>query len=242
MKELLVIQQELKAPKNQRNNFGKYNYRSLEDILESVKPILAKEKCILTLSDIIENIGTKNYLKATAILYSNDGKEIASNSAYAREAENQKGMNDSQLTGSTSSYARKYALNGLFAIDDNKDSDATNTHGARTSPPQQTKRRDYTLEASKCKNLAELKNWFLGLSKEEQKLATKVKDNRKEELSETIDYRFTIPNAKDGKEMQRLSKELGKDRAKLKDYPDIIKLYNEKCEELGLNELTKLPF
>jgi hypothetical protein len=125
MKLLNKIQQELKAPKNQFNSFGNYKYRSCEDILEAVKPLLGE--ATVTLSDEIVNIGKFNYVKATATF--RDGDDVTETTAHAREAETQKGMNDSQITGSTSSYARKYALNGLFLIDDNKDSDTTNTHG-----------------------------------------------------------------------------------------------------------------
>jgi hypothetical protein len=124
---LKEIQQELKAPKNQLNKFGNYNYRSLEDILEAVKPILGKLDCSLIISDEVVNIGDRYYIKATAKLYTKD-KIIAENTAYARESESKKGMDESQITGATSSYARKYCLNGLFAIDDTKDADATNTH------------------------------------------------------------------------------------------------------------------
>lgn len=126
MKEkLLKIQKELKAPKNQRNNFGGYNYRSCEDIFEAVKPLLEKEGLLLRLTDELVNIGDRYYIKATAIL--TDGNETIENTAYAREEETKKGMDGSQITGASSSYARKYALNGLFLIDDVKDSDATNT-------------------------------------------------------------------------------------------------------------------
>ena len=122
MKELLKIQQELKSPKSQTNTFGGYKYRNLEDILEAVKPILKEIDCILIIGDEIENIGGYNYIKSTAKLINKDDKEV-SNIAYARESVSRKGMDDAQLTGATSSYARKYALNGLFAIDDNKDID-----------------------------------------------------------------------------------------------------------------------
>ena len=133
--KLNKIQVELKAPKSQRNNFGNYNYRSCEDILEAVKPLLEKYQVVLTINDEIELIGNRYYIKATAKLYNTDKEgELISTSAYAREEENKKGMDASQLTGSTSSYARKYALNGLFSIDDTKDSDATNTHGNTNSP------------------------------------------------------------------------------------------------------------
>jgi len=123
--ELLEIQKELKAPKNQRNNFGGYNYRSCEDILEALKPLLLKKKLVLRLNDDLVNIGDRYYIKATAIL--TNGTETIENTAYAREEETKKGMDGSQITGAASSYARKYALNGLFLIDDVNDSDEENT-------------------------------------------------------------------------------------------------------------------
>lgn len=124
---LLKIQQELKAPKNQYNSFGKYKYRSAEDILEAVKPLLIKHECNLTLSDKLVNIGDRYYIEATADFFNANGHTIVT--AYAREEENKKGMDGSQITGTASSYARKYALNGLFLIDDTKDADASNDHG-----------------------------------------------------------------------------------------------------------------
>ena len=130
MSKLLTIQQKLNAPKNLRNNFGGYNYRSCESILEAVKPLLAETKTVLVISDEVVGVGERNYIKAIASLYDTEtGDLIHWVSALARESDSKKGMDDSQLTGATSSYARKYALNGLFAIDDNKDADATNTHG-----------------------------------------------------------------------------------------------------------------
>lgn len=129
MKRLIEIQQELKAPKNQKNSFGGYNYRSCEDILEAVKPLLKKQGLALVIKDDILAIDGRFYIKATASLFDENKDKIAETTALAREEETQKGMSASQLTGSTSSYARKYALNGLFAIDDNKDADAINTHG-----------------------------------------------------------------------------------------------------------------
>ena len=127
-KKLLNIQCELKSPKSQFNAFGKYNYRSCEDILESLKPLLNKYKLTVILSDEIVLIGDRYYLKATAkIVDIEDGLSIE-NYSYAREDETKKGQDLAQVTGSVSSYARKYALNGLFAIDDTKDSDATNKH------------------------------------------------------------------------------------------------------------------
>lgn len=132
MKELQIIQAKLKAPKGQYNAFGKYKYRSAEDILEAVKPIYIEQNCILTISDSIELVGDRYYVKATARLTNSEGAYFEA-SAYAREDLTKKGMDESQITGSTSSYARKYALNGLFAIDDNKDSDYTNTQGKDAS-------------------------------------------------------------------------------------------------------------
>lgn len=126
--KLLNIQQELKAPKGQYNSFGKYKYRNCEDILEAVKPLLKKEKVVLTLSDDIIFINNRFYIKATALLINIENPEDKiSNMAFAREEDIKKGMDGSQITGASSSYARKYALNGLFAIDDTKDSDTTNT-------------------------------------------------------------------------------------------------------------------
>lgn len=141
MKELINIQSELKAPKSQFNSFGKYSYRSAEDILEAVKPLLKKYDCHLTVSDEMVQLGDRFYVKATATISKASGDGEVSVSAYAREEEVKKGMDASQITGSTSSYARKYALNGLLCIDDTKDSDSTNTHGkeepAKPSPKKQ---------------------------------------------------------------------------------------------------------
>lgn len=126
MQELIEIQIELKAPKGQYNSFGKYNYRNAEDILEALKPLLKAKNCILVLSDEIVNIGERYYIKATATIIKGDVKVVVN--GYAREEESKKGMDGSQVTGASSSYARKYALNGLFLIDDTKDSDTANTH------------------------------------------------------------------------------------------------------------------
>lgn len=122
MEKLIETQNELKAPKNQYNKFGNYNYRNAEDILEAVKPILKKHGCLLTISDEVVPVGDRIYVKATATI--TDGKTEKHVSAWAREAEAKKGMDDAQITGSASSYARKYALNGLFLIDDTKDPDS----------------------------------------------------------------------------------------------------------------------
>ena len=121
--KLMNIQQDLKCNKGQYNSFGKYKYRSCEDILESVKPLLKANKCFLTLSDELVYIGERYYIKATATVTDIETGEQITNTAYAREEETKKGMDGSQITGTSSSYARKYALNGLFAIDDTKDAD-----------------------------------------------------------------------------------------------------------------------
>lgn len=119
--KLIKVIEKLKAPKNQKNNFGGYKYRSCEDILEAVKPLLNKEGLRLKISDEICEIGDRIYVKATATI--TDGENSESNTAFAREALTKKGMDESQITGTASSYARKYALNGLLCIDDTKDAD-----------------------------------------------------------------------------------------------------------------------
>ncbi len=124
--KLAQIQNEIKAPKGQFNKFGNYKYRSCEDIVEAAKPVLNRHGFALTLTDEIVNIGPRFYVKATATI--SNGTETFTASSFAREEESKKGMDGSQITGAASSYARKYALNGLFAIDDTKDADATNTH------------------------------------------------------------------------------------------------------------------
>lgn len=136
MKELIAIQSELKAPKSQFNKFGGYKYRKAEDILEAVKPLLNKQKCTLTITDDIVMVGNRIYVKATATIKNEKG-ECETTTGLAREEETKKGMDGSQITGASSSYARKYALNGLFAIDDNADSDTTND-GQHQEAQQQT--------------------------------------------------------------------------------------------------------
>jgi hypothetical protein len=135
--KLQGIQSSLKAPKGQTNKFGGYRYRSAEDILTAVKPLLAEWACTLVITDSIVEVGGRVYVKSTAVLASteNGNENFINVDAFAREAETKKGMDDAQITGSASSYARKYALNGLFAIDDTKDPDATNNHGSNLPKP-----------------------------------------------------------------------------------------------------------
>lgn len=139
MKEnnLAKIQSLLKVPKGNYNAFGKYKYRSAEDILESVKPVINPLGFYVQVQDELVQIGDRYYVKATAIL--SNGEETYSTQAFAREEESKKGMDGSQVTGASSSYARKYALNGLFAIDDTQDSDSTNTHGKEAPSASQGK-------------------------------------------------------------------------------------------------------
>lgn len=149
MKELIAIQSKLKAPKSQFNRFGNYKYRKAEDILEAVKPLLAEQGCTLVITDDIVMVGNRIYVKATATIKNGKG-DTETTTGFAREEETKKGMDGSQITGASSSYARKYALNGLFAIDDNADSDTTNTgeHQQQAQPqvqpqPQQPQASQY---------------------------------------------------------------------------------------------------
>lgn len=166
MKKLVAVQAALKAPKGQFNKFGGYKYRSCEDILEAVKPLLLEQGLQLTITDEPVEVGGRIYIKATATV--TDGSETATVSGYAREAETKKGMDESQITGTASSYARKYALNGLFLIDDTKDADATNDHRkpkAATRPKQAAKPKaaakpqDGELKAAKVRLWHALQNY-----------------------------------------------------------------------------------
>lgn len=132
IKKVANIQQKLKAPKNQYNKFGKYNYRSCEDILEGVKPLLGD--LVLTVNDDIQIIGDRIYVKATATI--TDGENSIGNQAFARESLIKKGMDDSQITGTASSYARKYALNGLLLIDDTRDADSMDNSSNSNQPTE----------------------------------------------------------------------------------------------------------
>lgn len=149
--KLAIIQQELKAPKDQYNSFGKYSYRSCEDILEAVKPLLNKTKTVLNYVDRIAEVGARTYLAATVKLIDTESErgESVENTAFAREDEDKKGFDAMQLTGATSSYARKYALNGLFAIDDNKDADYSNNgteQKKQADKPQKKEAKGLTYE------------------------------------------------------------------------------------------------
>jgi hypothetical protein len=180
---LAAIQAELKAPKGNFNSFGKYKYRSCEDIVEAVKPLLADHRCHLILTDDVVAVLDRVYIKATATIYK--GTEIIGQStAFAREALDKKGMDDSQITGTASSYARKYALNGLLAIDDTKDAD-TDEHTAQRNKPVKTLPVDPTVSQSihACTNIDELKAVWKGLSIEQREAHSGVFAEVKERIS-----------------------------------------------------------
>ncbi len=182
--KLNLIQSELKAPKNQRNTFGNYNYRSAEDILEAVKPLLAKHECTMTISDTIVEVGGRVYVKATATLIDGDNRtEVC---AFAREEETKKGMDAAQITGSASSYARKYALNGLFLIDDTKDPDATNDHGKgnprEEKKPKKVDSDTIILAVKTAKTKDELVKIWQGLDPDTRVELQEVFSQRKAEL------------------------------------------------------------
>lgn len=149
--KLIKVQSELKAPKGQKNTFGNYNYRSAEDILEAVKPLLSEQGLLMTITDIIEQVGERYYIQAKVIL--TDGEDTVEVTGYARESLNKKGMDDSQITGTASSYARKYAMNGLFLIDDTKDSDSNEN---RTERENRAKKADVEAEREKQAKIAKL--------------------------------------------------------------------------------------
>lgn len=170
--KLSAIQTQIKAPKNLYNSFGKYNYRNAESILESVKPYLKELGVILTLNDSIELIGDRYYVKATAQLMDCESGDYVYTTAYARETEEKKGMDGSQVTGATSSYARKYALNGLFLLDDTKDADTDEYHKQTAKPESKDKPDEATLTAE-LKNLwttaggkEGFEDWFKNMTKD----------------------------------------------------------------------------
>lgn len=174
---LLKVQCELKAPKGQYNSFGKYKYRNCEDILEAVKPLLAKHGISMQINDDLVLIGDRYYIKATVRVF--NGDDSLCNSAYAREEESKKGMDASQLTGSTSSYARKYALNGMFLIDDNKDADSMDN--SDTKPSITPSNKDTLLKVMGDGNDIATAKYWRGLSqpKQESEWNTLDKDTQK---------------------------------------------------------------
>lgn len=185
MKELIMIQQELKAPKTQRNNFGGYNYRSCEDILEAVKPLLAEQSCTLTITDEIVMVGERIYLKATATITNPEGVSV-STTAFAREPEQKKGMDESQISGMASSYARKYALNGLFCIDDTKDADTMdNTHEGHNAPAPQQDERPWMTEKQFLAVMERIKNGDKAVA-DKAKEAYRMKKEYRTQIDEAL--------------------------------------------------------
>ena len=187
MEKLIKVQQELKAPKNQFNAFGKYKYRNAEDILEAVKPLLAKYSLLMTISDGIEDIGNRVYIVSTVKV--SDGEKTEIVNAYAREPEAQKGMNESQITGAASSYARKYALNGMFCIDDTKDADSIDNSNGE----QKTEKPNLILGSEGYKKV--LKALIDGYSIDEVKkkytVSKLVEDRLKDDIQVEIDKAIT---------------------------------------------------
>jgi len=166
LEKLQKVQSELKAPKGQFNKFGNYKYRSCEDILEAVKPLLKENKLTLVIYDGMVEVGDRIYVKATAELSGGAGEDLVTSTAFAREPESKKGMDASQITGTASSYARKYALNGLFLIDDTKDADTNERHMQADHEreeferhcDEQRKKKPTDAELSVCKGLLEKTN------------------------------------------------------------------------------------
>jgi len=155
--KLQKIQCELKAPKNLYNSFGKYKYRNAEGICEAVKPMLEKYKVILTLSDDIIQVGERYYIKATVSLKDVESDGFIDITAMARESLDKKGMDESQITGTASSYARKYALNGLFLLDDTKDADSDEYHNQTKKDEQPSEKEQKEVETIKQQKISELK-------------------------------------------------------------------------------------
>ena len=208
--KLFNIQQELKVPKNQRNTFGNYNFRNCEDIMEASKPVCKKYNTLLTCSDELIQVGERYYVKATATLYDLDSDESISTTAEAREEETKKGMDASQITGASSSYARKYALNGLLQLDDNKDADSN----------------EYVKQQKKIENKSQTK---IEMISEDQVKLLHVLFDKIEKSEKQIFKNFENKVAKENvykKYKVKTSKELSKNIAK-----DMIELLKKKLGE-----------
>lgn len=184
MEKLIKIQSELKVPKGNYNSFGKYKYRSAEDILEAVKPLLLKHDCILVLTDSIDAIGNKVFLKATACFKVNGDANDIEVTGYAELGEH-KGMSSEQATGTASSYARKYALNGLFLIDETE-ADPDNDNRKKDAEAEQNKvKLDAETKLKACQTLEALQNIYMGLTVEQRKLTLNLKEELKAKLNGT---------------------------------------------------------
>ena len=212
LKKLFEIQQELKVPKNQRNNFGNYNFRNCEDIMEASKPVCKKHNCLLTWSDEVIYVGDRYYIRATATLYDLDSNECVSATAEAREEETKKGMDASQITGASSSYARKYALNGLLQLDDNKDAD-TNEYQKQQAKKESLSKKNISMITDEQIKLIHV---LFGKIEKNEKQVFKNFDNSVAKLN--VYKKFKINS----------SKELTKDKAK-----ELIELLQNK---LGIKD------
>ena len=196
LKKTFDIQQELKVPKNQRNTFGNYNFRNCEDIMEASKPICAKHNCLLTCSDELIQVGDRYYVKATATLFDIDSEESISTSACAREEETKKGMDASQITGASSSYARKYALNGLLQLDDNKDAD-TNEYKKQQNKGNQkstVKKVDKPVEMIDANQIKIIHTLFTKIKKSESQI---FKNFTNDKAKENVYNQYKIKSSKE---------------------------------------------
>ena len=239
--KLLAIQVELKAPKNQRNKFGNYNYRNAEDILEALKPLMYRYKCLIVISDDIALIGDRYYVNPTITLYDTESDEFIQTTSFAREEESKKGMDGSQITGAASSYARKYGLNGMFDIDDTKDSDSTNTHDKEEPKPETV--RDLKKDWDACEKLIDAGKLWDSLNESEKKVYYNHKESAK----------LRIRKADIHKEVSKLTaKNYMKNFTNIYEVIDIlegeekqalINAYNDKMDEVGVSEhYEPLPF
>ncbi len=185
---MVKIQQELKVNKGQWNDFGKYHYRSCEDIVEAAKPILAKHGYHLNMTDKVIGVLDRVYVEATATVFDATGKVIAFSTASARESLTKKGMDDSQITGTASSYARKYALNGLFAIDDTKDAD-TDEHHNQSSKPEPAQK-----SAKKDAPAGEQKPWYNDFDKHQDSMIAKIEsgESTPDQIIATLRQKFAV--------------------------------------------------
>lgn len=196
LKKTFDIQQELKVPKNQRNTFGNYNFRNCEDIMEASKPICAKHNCLLTCSDELIQVGDRYYVKATATLFDIDSEESISTSACAREEETKKGMDASQITGASSSYARKYALNGLLQLDDNKDAD-TNEYKKQQNKGNQkstVKKVDKPIEMIDANQIKVIHTLFTKIEKSESQV---FKNFTNDKAKENVYNQYKVKSSKE---------------------------------------------
>ena len=192
MSKLLQVQSQLRAPKLQNNSFGGYKYRSCEDILEAVKPLLAEVGATVTITDDIIPVANRVYVMAKAEFIAGDERHTVT--AYAREPESKKGMDESQITGAASSYARKYALNGLFLIDDTKDADATNDHGQapkQEKQPEPAEKKE-ALPMITPEQMAEIKTLIVAKKLNAEQVKAMAKGKGAAQLTEMEAARLTL--------------------------------------------------